>query len=173
MRRIAAFASVLTALPLAAALAQPAAGSSAPMSKTDSMFIKKAAIGGMTEVQEGQAAVSSASSPDIKSFAQKMVDAHTANNQELATLVQSKGGSVPSDLDSMHQKQLDALTKKTGTAFDKTYVTDQIKDHQAMEKVMQNEIDHGKDPDLKAFAQKTLPVVQDHLSMAKALQPGT
>jgi len=167
MRRLAAITSILTALPLAAALAQ----TPAPMSKADAMFIKKAAIGGMTEVQEGQAAVTSASSSDVKTFAQKMIDAHTANNADLAKLVQSKGGTVPTDLDTMHQKQLDALTKKTGTAFDKTYVTDQVKDHTAMEKVMQSEIDHGSDPDLKAFAQKTLPVVQDHLSMAKALQP--
>jgi putative membrane protein len=163
MRCTIAFASLMVALPFAAALA-------APVDKTDQMFVRKAAIGGMTEVQEGQAAAMSASSPDVKAFGQKMVDAHTANNQDLATLAMSKGITVPTDLDKMHARQVDMLTKKTGTAFDTAYVKAQVKDHTAMEKVMQNEIDHGTDADLKAFAAKTLPVVQDHLTMAKALK---
>jgi putative membrane protein len=163
MRRIATLASIATLLPLAAALA-------APLSKTDTYFIKKAAMSGMTEVQEGQAAAASASSADVKAFAQKMVTAHTANNADLATLASSKGITVPTDLDKTHAKQLDTLTKLTGTDFDKKYVADQIKDHEAMEKVMKKESEDGTDPDLKAFAAKTLPVVEDHLSMAKALK---
>ena len=163
MRRIAVIASIATLLPIAAALA-------APLAKTDRMFVRRAALGGMTEVQEGQAAVTSASSADVKAFAQKMVDAHTANNQQLMQIAQSKGMTVPSTLDKHHTAQLDALTKSSGTDFDKTYVQDQIRDHRMIEKVMQNEIDNGQDADLKSFATQTLPVVKEHLAMAQKLK---
>jgi putative membrane protein len=163
MRRTTAIASLIVAMPFAAALA-------APLSKTDQMFVRKAAIGGMTEVQEGQAATTTASSSDVKAFGQKMVDDHTPNNQELASIASSKGITVPTDLDKMHVKQVDMLTKKTGTDFDSAYIKDQVMDHEAMEKVMQTEIDSGTDPDLKAFASKTLPIVQSHLAMAKGLK---
>ena len=163
MRRLVAIATIATVIPVAAALA-------APLAKTDAMFINKAAIGGMTEVQEGQAATATATSPDLKTFAQKMIDDHTANNQELMTLAMTKGVTPPADLDKMHATEVSMLTKKTGATFDRTYIKDQTKGHEAMEKVMQNEIDHGTDPDLKAFAAKTLPVVQSHLDMIKGMK---
>ena len=163
MRNLAAMLTIATVLPLTAA-------SAATLSKTDSSFIMKAAQGGMTEVMEGQAATATASSADVKTFAQKMIDAHTANNQDLMTLASSKGVDVPTTLDKKHQKQVDMLSKKTGSAFDTAYLKDQTKDHEAMEKVMQDEISNGTDADVKAFATKTLPVVQDHLGMVKAIK---
>lgn len=160
-----------TTLALATA-ALPLAAHAAPgkLDKTDMAFMKKAAQGGMTEVMEGQSATTAATSPDVKSFAQKMVDDHTANNQELATLASSKGVDLPTTLDKKHQKQVDMLDKKTGAGFEKSYVSDQKKDHESMLKLMQNEADHGTDADVKAFAAKTMTAVQEHISMLKAIK---
>ena len=63
-----------------------------------------------------------------------------------------------------------ALKNTAGTAFDTAYIAGQVAGHIQMEQVMQTEIQSGSDPDLKAFAGKTLPVVQDHLKMAQQLQ---
>ena len=102
-----------------------------------------------------------------------MVTQHTENNQQLMTLAQSKGLMVPAGLDASHKAEAMALKNATGTGFDTAYITNQVAGHKAMEQVMKTEIQTGTDPDLKSFAEKTLPVVQDHLKMAEALQPKT
>ncbi len=164
MKTYALMAAALALAPLGPALA------AAPVSAQDQTFVKQAAIGGMAEVQEGQLAVSKASAPDVKQFGQHMIDDHTPNNQELMTLAQQKGITPPAALDPKHSKQAAALQKKSGAAFDRAYIKGQVAGHQEMASVMQTEIQSGTDPDLKAFAQKTLQVVQEHLQMAQQLQ---
>ena len=161
-----AFGACLALAPLATAFA---AGDSAQ----DTTFVQQAAIGGMAEVQAGQLAVAKASRPAVKQFGRTMVAQHTANNQQLMTLAQSKSLAVPAALDAPHKAEAAALKNTTGTGFDTAYITDQIAGHKAMEQVMKTEIQTGTDPDLKAFAEKTLPVVQEHLRMAEALQAKT
>jgi len=158
-------------LPLAAvlALAPFVQASAAALSAQDKTFIRQAAIGGLAEIHEGQMAVSMAQSADVKQFGQKMIDDHTANNNELMALAQQKGITPPAALDSRHKTEAATLQKQSGAAFDRTYLKDQIAGHKQMEAVMQKEIRSGSDPDLKAFAQKTLPVVQEHLQMAQQL----
>jgi len=44
-----------------------------------------------------------------------------------------------------------------------------VSDHEEAVALFQKEASSGTDPDLKAFAQKTLPTLQEHLKMAQAL----
>lgn len=142
----------------------------APLSTQDRTFVQQAAIGGLAEVQDGQFAVSKAQSASVRQFAQKMITDHTPNNQELMTLAQQKGVTPPSVLDAKHAQEAAALQQKFGPAFDTAYITGQVTSHQDTASVMQTEVQSGTDPDLKAFAQKTLPIVQGHLQMAQQLQ---
>lgn len=139
-------------------------------SAQDANFVQQASIGGMAEVQAGQVAVAQATMPSVKQFGRTMVMQHSKNNQQLMTLAKSRGLSVPSDLDGAHKAEAVALKNTTGTNFDSAYITNQIAGHKAMAQVMKTEIQSGTDPELKSFAEKTLPVVQDHLKMAEALQ---
>lgn len=156
--------AALVLLPFASALA------AAPLSPQDRAFVTQAAQGGMAEVAEGKAAVSQSTSPDVQGFGQHMIDDHTKNNQELMALAQQKGLKTPTALDTKHQQELARLQAEPAAKFDRDYIKGQIAGHRQMEKVMQTEIQNGKDPDLKAFAQQTLPVVQQHLQMAQQLQ---
>ena len=144
-----------------------AASTTADLSKADKMFIDKAAAGGMAEVQAAQLAQQKSQDAKVKEFAEKMVTDHTANNKQLASLAQQKGVEVPSALDAKDQKQLDKLSALDGAKFDKAYLKAQVKDHEAMLKLLQREAKSGKDADLKSFAEQTIPAVQDHLTMAK------
>jgi putative membrane protein len=98
-----------------------------------------------------------------------MIDQHTANNQALATLAQQKDVPVPAMTDATHMAAAIALKNTSGAAFDTAYIDGQVAGHNQKENVMQTEIASGSDPDLKAFAEKTLPVVRDHLKMAQQL----
>ena len=136
---------------------------------TDQAFVKKAAMGGLAEVQLGKMAVERAASPDVKQFGQRMVDDHGKANQELMTLVEQKGISAPTALDKKHQKEADRLAKLQGAAFDRAYMQHMVKDHEEDAKLFRTEAKKGKDPQLKSFAATTLPTIEDHLNTARNL----
>ncbi|MDQ6800004.1 MAG: DUF4142 domain-containing protein [Acidobacteriota bacterium] len=142
-------------------------GTSASVSDADKTFMAKAAQGGMAEVALGQMASTKAASNDVKDFGNRMVNDHGKANDELKQLASSKGVTLPADLDAESKKASDALSKKTGKAFDKDYISDMVKDHEKDVAEFQKESSSAQDPDLKNWVTKTLPTLQDHLKMAK------
>jgi putative membrane protein len=146
----------------------PAASSAANVSAADKRFVEKAASGGLAEVQAAQLAQQKSQDQKVKDFAQQMITDHTAANQQLTTLAQQKGLTVPTALDDKDQKQLDKLQKLDGAKFDRAYMKGQLKDHEDMLKLLQREAKTSKDMDLKSFAEQTIPTIQKHLDMVKA-----
>ena len=147
--------------------ATTAVTSTAPLSKSDEDFAKKAAAGGMMEVDLGQLAASKATSQDVKDFGNRMVTDHGKAGDELKSLASQKGLTLPSTASAEETKTSNDLSKKTGAAFDKAYMSDMVKDHEKDAKEFEKASKTLKDPDLKSWATKTLTVVQDHLKMAK------
>lgn len=140
-----------------------------PQKMDDKKFLKEAAEGGLAEVELGKLASQKASSPEVKQFAQKMVDDHTKANDQLKQVASAENVSVPNELDSKHQSRLDKLSKLSGDSFDKAYVKDQLKDHETYVRDFNNEAQNGSDPKVKAFASATLPTLQQHLDLVKSL----
>ena len=146
-----------------------AGGDSADMKK-DASFAVEAADGGMLEVQLGQLAQTNASSATIKSFGKEMIADHGKANQELMSLAQTKGIVLPGSLSDKHQSTYNDLATKKGADFDKAYIDLMVSDHKDVADAFQQEADKGNDPDIKAWAGKTLPTIQHHLEMAKMAQ---
>jgi putative membrane protein len=145
-----------------------ATASTAKLSPADRKFLRQADLGGLTEVQEGQIAQQQGSDPGVKSFGQQMVSDHQQANDDLKSLAQQKGVTLPSAPDARHQQELAALQKKQGAAFDHAYARQEVKDHQATIALFEQAA-KSRDPDISAFAQKTLPTLQHHLEMAREL----
>ena len=57
----------------------------------------------------------------------------------------------------------------SGMDFDKAFMKQMVKDHEAAVKLFTRESERGTDADTKAFAAKTLPTLQNHLQMAKTM----
>ncbi len=142
-------------------------GTVSNLSAADKDFVMKAAQGGMAEVQLGQTAQSKATDPDVQAFAKKMVDDHSKANDELKQLATTKGLALPADLDAEHKKVVDDISGKSGKAFDKAYMSAMVSDHEKTVKLLQKESTSAQDADLKNWASKTLPTVEEHLNMAK------
>jgi putative membrane protein len=136
---------------------------------TDQTFIEKAAVGGLAEVQLGKLAVEHAASPDVKQFGQRMVQDHSKANQELMALAKTKAISVPTALDHKHQEEVDRLAKLQGAAFDRAYLQHMVKDHEDDVQLFSTQAKQGQDPELKAFAAKTLPTLEEHLRIVRNL----
>jgi putative membrane protein len=141
--------------------------STAPLSGADADFAKKAAEGGMMEVDLGQLAAAKATSQDVKDFGNRMVSDHGKANDELKSIAAQKNFTLPTTPSAEETKTSNELSKKTGAAFDKAYMSDMVKDHEKDVKEFENASKNLKDPDLKNWASKTLTVIQDHLNMAK------
>jgi len=150
--------------------ASSASGSS-QLSAADQTFVKKAAQGGMAEVELGKLATQKASSEDVKKFGQRMVDDHTKANDQLKQIAGNKGVTLPTGLDSKDQALKDRLSKLDGEKFDQAYMKNMVRDHTKDVSEFRKESTSGKDSDLKSFASQTLPTLEDHLKEAKNIAP--
>src|SRR3954471_1124607 len=133
----------------------------------DQMFVTKAAKGGLAEVQLGQLAADKASSDEVKKFGQRMVTDHGKANDELKSLAQQKNITLPTDLDPKDKATHDRLSKMSGAAFDRAYMQHMLEDHRVDVNEFKKESTSGKDAEIKAWASKTLPTLEEHLKLAQ------
>ena len=167
--------TLLTAATLALATSLGAhAADAGKLSGQDKSFLKDAAEGGNAEVAASQVALNQSGSADVKTFAQMMVDDHGKAGTELKGLADQKGVKV-SDTPSLAKKtEIKVLSERKGSSFDQHYADSiGVKAHQDTIKLFQKEVDKGSDPDVKAWASKTLPALQHHLEMAQQLKAKT
>jgi putative membrane protein len=99
-----------------------------------------------------------------------MVADHTNAANELQQLATKKGVALPSAMDSSHQSDLDKLSKLNGAKLDKEYTDDMVDDHEEDVKEFRKAAQEVKDPDLRAWAAKMIPTLENHLSMARDLK---
>lgn len=140
------------------------------LARGDRKFIQDAAASGMFEVQAGQLGSTKASDPAVKSFASMLVDHHTAANNELVQLANSKKVELPAAPPRGMRSDLEKLGKRTGTEFDQEFVrTVGIKAHEKDVKKFEKASENLKDPQLKAWVNKTLPTLREHLAQAQKM----
>jgi putative membrane protein len=144
-----------------------AAGGAANISAQD--FLTCAALGDMLEIESSKLAANTADSKS-KSFASRMVKDHTATANELKQLATKANVTLPSTLDQAHQDKLDKLKQAKGAEFDKLYDQMQVEAHEAAVGMFEAFSRSGSEQDLKAFADKHLPALREHLKMARELK---
>jgi putative membrane protein len=146
----------------------PKAGNATKASATaDAHFVMQAAEGGMMEVTKGKLAAQKGSHEGVKQLGQRMVDDHTKANDELKSIASGKNITLPGEPKPPMQAALGKLEKLDGAAFDRAYVDDQVRDHEKTIALFEREAKGGKDAELKAFAEKTLPTLKEHLTMVR------
>jgi putative membrane protein len=135
----------------------------------DSKFMMMAATSDMNEITLSNQALSKSSNEEVKKLAQMMVDDHTKSTEELKPIAMSKNVTLPTEADAKHKSALEKMSAMSGSDFDTAYVKMMVKDHEKAVSMFQKEADSGKDAEAKAFAAKTLPVIQGHLDMSRNL----
>lgn len=145
----------------------PASASAKALASADQAFVRKAAMGSLAEIEFGKLAQQKASSDEVKQFASRMVQDHSKANDELKQVASAKGIEVPSELDKKHKNDYDRLNKLSGAEFDRAYMSLMVDDHKKDVADFKKEADSGKDADVKSFAAKTLPTLQEHMQLAQ------
>jgi putative membrane protein len=149
------------------ASAQKHPAKAAPM--TDQKFLDMAAQTDMLEAHLGQMAADQAANPAVKEYAQMLVTDHTADYQQLTALAAKAGLTVPTALDSAHNKMIAPFEKLKGAAFDAQYIHTMIAGHTEAIGVYTKESGDAQNADVKAYAGATLPALNKHLDSAKDL----
>ena len=121
----------------------------------------------MAEVKLGRLAMEKGASPTVKQFGKRMVDDHSKATDEMKAIASKKNFPLPTDVDTDAKATYDKLAKLSGTDFDNAYIDAMVKDHDEDVKEFKKEASTGGvDPDLKAWVQKTLNVIEQHDHMA-------
>ena len=160
-----------------APMAQPGSGTrNAPTAKDDKVargdrkFIVKAAEAGLFEVEMSQLAASKASDQAVKNFASMLADHHAAANSELTQLANAKGVELPVGPPKLKRRGIAKLDKLPGRKFDEHFVREVgIKSHEKDIKLFEKGGKDVKDAQLKAWIDKTLPTLREHLAQAQRL----
>jgi len=133
----------------------------------DQEFATKASAAGLAEVNLSNLAVRSATNPAVQQFAQRMVQDHTRANQQLIQIANQKNVRLATNMDKKHQDLMNQLTKSQGAQFDRRYMRQMVQDHEEAVKLFERESKDGNDAALKQFAATALPILRDHLKMAR------
>jgi putative membrane protein len=157
-----------TLVPSPTPTAAPTAAPTPAVAHGDRSFMRKAAKAGAKEIAISQAVMNHLSSPQSKAFAQQMITDHTAANTELMALAQQKGVEIPAKDDTSLS---DEWSKKIDNV-DRDYANVMVADHEEAVKLFEK-ASKSSDPDVAAFAQKTLPTLQHHLMMAQEMKKAT
>ena len=146
------------------------ASGTAKLTAADKKGIMDMAIANMAEIETGKLALSKSQSAEVKTFAQQMIDDHGKAQAEVQALAQSKGVTLPTELDAKHKAMSAKLEKLSGDAFDKAYMKQAgLADHKATHAKLKSITKNAKDADVKATAEKTMPTVEQHLKAAQQM----
>jgi putative membrane protein len=131
-------------------------------------FIIQASIGNLQEIAMGKLGVEKAVRPDVKAFAQRMVDDHGKAQERLMQLIKARGYQIPREAtDTPPENTMLKNTPKDD--FDRIYVHMMVPGHRQTVQLFEKYATTGKDPDANAFAKQTLPVLKEHLAAITAI----
>lgn len=146
---------------------------SGKLSVKDKQFIELAASRGMAEVKMGRLALDKAQSSEVRQFAQQMVEDHTKANDKLKSIAQRYQMTVPTTMDTEDQKNYEKLAMMSGKDFDKEYAKIQKQGHDKVIREFEKASNEVDNPQLREFAQTTLPTIKQHDEHAKTLTTDT
>jgi putative membrane protein len=148
-----------------------APAATAELSKADQKIVLNMAQANMAEIEAAKLAQSKSQNEQIKNFAQQMIDDHTKALGDVQQLAQTKGVTLPSELDKTNKAKADKLAAMSGDAFDRAYMAQAgVADHKKVHGMLRQAQSRAKDPDVKALAARILPTVDQHLNSAQQLQ---
>jgi putative membrane protein len=143
--------------------------STAEAAMKDETFAKVAFRGGLAEIKLGKLAIDRGSSEAVKAFGTRMVEEHAEAGDKLKEAAKEEQIGLPTDISANGRATYDRLSKLSGADFDLAYAQDMVKDHQQDLRDFQREANHGNDDVIRGYAAETVPMIQQHLELAKEM----
>jgi putative membrane protein len=138
----------------------------AKVNSADQAFLRHAAEIDLSEVDLAQLAKQTATTEQVKQFAQQMITDHTNNLQTLKDLAARKDVTLPDQLSTKKTALYARLTKLSGTEFDHAYINAMVDGHTKAVALFKKESQTAADSAVRNYASQTLPMVEEHLKLA-------
>jgi putative membrane protein len=135
------------------------------LKSADRDFMEKAAKASMSEVAISRVAAARTSNPDVRRFAQMMIEDHETAIEQLSALARAYGVSLPAK--DPHPEKWE---KRDAKNFDREYLDQMVDDHQKVVNLFEKQANDGDDTETVAYARKHLPKMQQHLQHALDLK---
>lgn len=142
------------------------------LSGGDREFVTMAGHANAAEIATGELAQRNAGSDEVRQYGRRMIQDHSMAAKELEAIAGKLGMTPPKQPDAKHQADAQMLAKLNGAEFDRQYTAHMVKDHEMTIGLFEKQSRGGANPELKQFATKTLPILQEHLKLAHML-PGS
>ncbi len=133
----------------------------------DRTFMSTAAEANLAEIDTAKLVGQKSTDPAVKDFANRMVTDHTQSSQSLASLAEVSAIKLPTEPGLMERNQKSELQKLSGVRLDDAYLRDELQGHKEAIAAFENEIENGQNQEVKNYAVKTLPTLQDHIRIAE------
>jgi putative membrane protein len=135
-------------------------------------FVPKVAVANKFEIDTSQLALKYGKAPEVKTFAQTMIDDHTKAGEDFkAALAEAKIDPPADSLDIAHTAKYAKLRVfTTESGFDSSYIDAQLEAHQEAVALFKDYVANGPAGPVKTFAEKTLPTLEHHLMMVQELR---
>ena len=138
--------------------------------KADAQRLMSIAQANIAEIAAGKMALEKSTNADVKTFAQTMIDDHTKGLEETKKVAAMKNVTLPDEPDAAHKKMAADMSKLSGAAFDKAYISKAgVADHTKVLAKVKADGAKTQDADVKALTAQLDPTVAHHLDMAKKL----
>lgn len=136
----------------------------------DAEFVYEVVESNYGEIKLAELAHQRSRTPEVKNLAQQLLTDHTASLNELKTLAQAKAISVPVEETSASKRKLENMAEEEGKAFDKAWCDEMMDLHDKTIEKFEKRLKATDDAELKAFINKTLPVLKQHHERLKAFE---
>jgi putative membrane protein len=137
-------------------------------SKQDAEFVEEVVASNYAEIKLAELGKQRSRNSTVKEMAQMLLTDHSNSLNELKTLAQTKGISVPVEENDNAKRKIENFTGESGKDFDKNWCSEMIDQHEENIGKFEKRLDKTEDPELKTWIGKTLSVLRIHRDKLKA-----
>jgi putative membrane protein len=161
-------APLVLATPAVAQNASPS--QSQPISTSAKQFLDFASQVNVGEIRGGLLVEQKAQAPAVKAFGRLMTLDHSELQSQLDGVAAANNISLPNQPSAAEEKQMSPLKSMSGSQFDTAYINDMVKGHENAVSRFKSEKSSEQNPTIRAVASSALPILEQHLALAKAVQ---
>lgn len=131
--------------------------------------MEKASQSNIAEIEEGRLALTHSKDPLVQALGNRLVQDHSKAQDTLEALAATMGVKLPSTPDAKQQQEIAQLGTLRGSAFDRLFAASEVGAHRKTITRMDRAASTVKNPALEAWVKDSIPVLQEHLQLARNL----
>ena len=155
----------------APALAQPMPQAPGIQARTTAAtYVAMAASSDTYERESSQVALQHAANPDVRNFAQMMVNDHANTSAQVMAAAKAASIGKPGGPNPKHAAMLKELRALPHATLERGYVDQQVLAHEEALALHQGYAAQGDNPGLRAVAASAVPIIERHLAEIRRIQ---